>query len=177
MTRTLTAALTTEVTRDVTSPGYLIEIQFSTPLRLSTRGTMVWSGNTWTTWGAIVRGIATDSQGDESSASIMLWNGDYTLSALVLGEGIANRVVNIWKFYGDSALTVTDPVHVFSGVADDASVNPTNGEVTINLVRVNAAAQFAPRFYITPDNGFSFLPAPGTVIDWDGERFILDPEQ
>lgn len=177
MTRTVTAALTTEIGRDVVTPGYLVEIGFATPLRLSSRATLSWSGNTWTTWDVRVRGIAVEAQGSTSGGSLVLWNGDYTISALVLGEGVANRAVKIWVFYGDTALAASDPVQVFVGVADDASIDPTSGAVTLSLVQTNAAALFAPRFYVTPENGFSYLPAPGTVIDWDGERFVLDPEQ
>src|SRR5574343_79503 len=124
MSRTLTAALTTEIGRDVTSPGYLVELGFATPVRLSSRGTMTWYGNTWTTWDVRVRGLAVESNGSTASGSLTLWNGDYTISALVLGEGVANRAVSIWKFYGDSALTTSDPVSVFVGVADDATIDP-----------------------------------------------------
>lgn len=177
MTRTVTAALTTEIGKSVVSPGYLIEIGFASPLRLSTRATIAWSGNTWTTWDARVQGLSTEGSGSTSGGSLTLWNGDYTISALVLGEGVANRSVKCWKFYGDSALTTSDPVQIFVGVVDDAEIDPTRGTVTLQLVQTNAAALFAPRFYVTPENGFNYLPAPGTVIDWDGERYVLDPEQ
>jgi hypothetical protein len=176
VTRTVTAALTTEVGKDVTSPGYFVEVGFATPLRLSSRGTMSWSGNTWTTWDVRVRGLSTESGGSTAGGSIVLANGDYTISALVLNEGVANRAVKVWQYYGDSALTASDPVQVFVGVADDATIDPTSGTVTLQLVQTNAAALFAPRFYVTPETGFSFLPAPGTVVDWDGERYVLGSE-
>ena len=176
MTRTITAALTTEVGRDVTAPGYFVEVAFATPLRLSSRGTMSWAGNTWTTWDVRVRGLATESGGSTSGGSIVLANGDYTISALVLGEGVANRAVKMWKFYGDSALTTSDPVQIFSGVADDAEIDPTRATVTLQLVQANASALFSPRLYITPETGFSYVPASGTVIDWAGERYVLGSE-
>ena len=176
MTRSISGALTTAIGLDVVSPGYVVEIAFATPLRLSSRGTLVWSGNTWTTWDMRVQGLATEAQGSASGGSLVLGNADYTISALVLGEGVANRAVSVWKFYGDTTPAAGDPVKIFAGVADDAAIDPNNGTVTLKLVQTNAQALFAPRFYITPEMGFSFLPAPGSVIDWDGERYVLAEE-
>ena len=175
MTRTLSAPTTTAVGLDVVSPGYLVEINFATPLRLSTRGTLTWNSLTWTTWDFDVRGLAADSSGSTQGGSLTLWNGDYTISALVLGEGVANRAVNVYQFYGESP-ALADPVHIFAGVVDDAQLEPTNATVTLRLVQTNARALFAPRHYITPDSGFSYLPAAGTVISWDGQQYHLAEE-
>lgn len=177
MTRTISAALTTAIGLDVVAPGYLVEIQFATPLRLSSRGTLSWSGNTWTAWDVRVQGLAADAGGSSASGSLLLGDADYTIAALALSEGVANRPVNVWKFYGDTAPATGDPVQVFAGVGDGVDLEPNRGMVTIRLVQTNARALFAPRFYITPEAGFTYLPAPGTVIDWDGERYVLESEQ
>jgi hypothetical protein len=175
MTRTISAALTTAIGLDVVAPGYLVEIAFGTPLRLSSRGTLSWSGSAWTAWDVRVQGLGISAGQSSGAGSLSIGNADYSVSALVLGEGIANRVVNVWAFYTESPATA-DPVHVFAGVADDAQIDPTRGVVTVSLVQTNARALFAPRLYITPESGFSHLPAPSTVIDWDGERYVLAEE-
>ena len=175
MTRTISGPLTTAIGLDVVSPGYLIEILFGTPLRLSTRGTLSWNSLTWTTWDARVQGLGIEAGRSSGTGSLVLGNADYSISALVLGEGVANRAVHVWKFYGESP-ALADPVHVFSGIADDAQIDPTRGIVTIDLVQANARALFAPRFYVTPEMGFSHLPPVGTVINWNDERYVLEAE-
>ena len=175
MTRTLSTALSTAVGLDVVSPGYLVEVAFASPLRVSSRGTLSWSGNSWTAWDVRVQGLSVEAGGATANGTLVLGNADYTISALVLSEGVANRAVNVWAFYGEAPATA-DPVQIFAGVADDVQIDPTRGVVTLQLVQANAAALFAPRFYITPESGFSHLPAPGTVIDWDGERYQIAAE-
>jgi hypothetical protein len=180
MTRALVGTTSTGVTAGASGsaagePGYLVEILFPTPLRLSTRGQVAWSGQTWLPWRVSVQGLTVDAQGSESTGSLVIGNADYSISALILLNGIAQRGVNIWKFYSATP-GASDPVQIFAGLADAASFDPANRNVSVTLGQANTRALDAPRFYITAENGFNFVPAPGSFIDWDGERFELTPE-
>lgn len=172
MSRTLTSALTTEIGKAVTLPAYFVEIVFATPVRLSSRGTIAWGGNSWTSWDIRIGGLGQDGGNSTQSGTLMLGNTDLTLSALVLVEGVADRAINIWKFYGD-APGASDPVQIFAGVGDDASIDADSGVVVINVRQQSGRTAYAPRLYCTKEQGFSYLPAEGAVVTWGGETIRL----
>lgn len=159
----------------VTSPGYLVEIDFSTPVYLSSRGLMVWSGQNWVPWGI---GVALEFDGANSSlnGTLRLLNTDLAIGALVLGEGIAGKAIQIWSFYGDAALADDDPEPIFSGVGNGAEIDPDSGIVTISMQQVGGTTLYCPRTYINAASGHSFVPPTGTIINWNGETFVLRPE-
>lgn len=170
-TRVLTAATIAETEKTVTTPAYLVEIGFSTILRLSSRNDQSWSGYTWT-GGRLgrVSGLNWDGKGQQNG-EIAIVNSDLAYSALVLNEGVADRRVRIWKFYGDNPATL-DPVAVFDGVADEASIGPD--AVRLTLVGENTRTLYAPRRFIGPATGFSHLCPAGTKFTWGGQTYILD---
>jgi len=171
--RTLTSAATTAVAGPVTLPGYFVEILFDTPQHWSSRETIVWGGNTWLTWDIKITGLGTDAAQSSARGSLQLGNTDYSVGSLVLNQGIVDRPISVWKFYGSSP-GPTDPVAVFSGVGADFVLDPTQGQVTIGLQQAGGRSQFSPRRYITAEQGFSYLPASGTIINWNNEIFILE---
>lgn len=175
MSRPLSSALLAAIGGDGTEPGYFVEILFDTPLHLCSRGTIAWSGTTWTGWDMRVDGLDVDGAQSSQSGTLVLGNADLSIGALVLGEGVSERTINIWKFYG-AAPDAADAVHVFAGVGDEAAIDPDAGVVQISLALAGGETLYAPRHYITPEQGFSILPAPGTVIPWGGENFVLRAE-
>jgi hypothetical protein len=111
-----------------------------------------------------------DGKGKQTG-SLDLINTDLAYSALVLNEGVADRGVRIWKFYGDNPATL-DPVSVFDGVADEADIGPD--AVHITLVGQNNKTLYAPRRFIGPGTGFNHLCPAGTKITWGGQTYILE---
>lgn len=172
MARSLTSGLLTEIGNAVTKPGYFIEIVFSTNLRMSTRGTLSWNGNTWAGRGAVMSGIGNDVTTSAQAGRITFDDGDFAIAELVLSEGIAGRAINVWKFYGATPAD-GDPVQVFSGAGDSASLDTTNGKTAVALVQRGARELYAPRRYMTRANGFSVLPVTGKIITFNGENFKL----
>ncbi len=175
MSRTLSSGTTTELAKAVTLPGYFVEILFATPLRLSSRATLTWSGNTWITWNVRVEGLSADAGSSTQDGKIVLGDTDNTIAALVLAEGIAGRAINVWKFYGTAPGT-TDPVALFAGVGDEASLEPDDGRLTITLAQQGGSTLFSPRRYITKAEGFSIVPAEGALLTWNGETIRLTRE-
>jgi hypothetical protein len=169
--RTLTTATATATASTVTTPAYLVEISFSTVLRLSTRGDQSWSGYTWT-GGRLgkVSGLSWDGKGTQTG-SLDIINTDLAYSALVLNEGVADRPVKIWKFYGDNPGAL-DPVAVFDGVSDEADIGPD--AVRITLVSSKTTALYAPRRFIGPGIGLNHLRPAGSRDTWGGQTYILE---
>jgi hypothetical protein len=175
MTRSLSTPTAAATAADVTLPGYLVEIDFATPVYLSSRNTLPWNGQTWVAWDIAVDQLGTDGTTASQTGSLTLGNTDYTLGAMVLGEGAAGRPVHVWKFYG-TAPALADPVLMFYGVADQATIDPDRGTVSITLQQEGGITQFCPRTYINQASGFNHIPPSGTVIHWNGDTFTLTAE-
>jgi hypothetical protein len=167
--------MTAAVGAAVTLPGYLVKIDFATPVRLSSRGDVSWTGWTWAAWDVRISGLGIDGAKSSQNGRLVLGNSDYTIGALVLSEGVAGRAVNIWKFYTETP-ALADPVLVFSGVADSATCEPNGGTVTLDLQQSGGITLYCPRTYINRASGHSFVPAAGTLVQWNGETYRLEPE-
>lgn len=163
MAKTLAASIAAATGQRITTPGYLVQIDFSTPLRLSSRGDQSWSGYTWT------RGRLGKVDAGEGGGSIELMNGDLAMSALVLNEGLADRAVTVWAFYGDNP---ADAEQVFSGVADASDIGPDL--VRARLLPDGRATQYSPRRFINAASGFNTLMPAGTRVTWGGQTFVLE---
>lgn len=169
--RPLAGSLMTQIDQTVTQPGYLVEIVFTAQtVRLSSRGTLAWGGETWLGYDIDVSGLSSDGSG-EASGELRLGNTDNTLSALILGEGIANCPVRVFVFYGD-APAADDGVEMFSGIGDEAGVMADR--VAIKLQSDALGLALLPRGRITRAAGFNHLTQPGTVLVWNGVRIVLE---
>jgi hypothetical protein len=166
--RSLTSAQQAAVSATVTTPGYLVEIAFSTVLRLSSRGDQTWGGYTWT-GGRLGKtsGLTADARG-EQRGRVELINSDLAYSALVLSEGVSDRRCRIWQFYGDNP---ADATLVLDGVVDDADIAPDR--VTLSIVGESLRTAMFPRRIIGPGTGFNHLRPSGTKITWGGQTYVL----
>lgn len=173
--RTLSTPTQTEIAKTYTDPGYLVEIAFSTVVRLSSRGDVSWNGSSWlgseSGRDVGVDGLGSDGQGAQTG-SLTLGNADNVVGALVLNEGVAGRAVKVWKFY-EGATAAADPAQIFSGCGDEAEIGLT--EVRISLVSESLQSLDSPRTRITKANGFNHLPPAGTIINWGGQAYRLEP--
>lgn len=175
MSRALDSTLLDALAAPATRPGYFIEYLFSTPVRHCTRGTIEWNGNEWVAWDVRVSGIDVNGAQASQRGTLSIRDPDFAFSTLVLDEGISERPINIWKFYGDLP-ELGDAVQIFSGVGDSASIDAANARTELALAFAGGRTLSSPRRYITRDQGFSQLPAPGTIINWGGENFALRGE-
>lgn len=173
MSRTLTSATTTEIGNPVTTPAYFVEILFSSPLRLSTRGTLPWNGNTWNARGITISGLGYDIGTSQQSGTLMIIDDEFDISTLVLREGVTGRGINVWKFYG-STPAPADPQQIFAGVGDASTLDAQRGTVSIALVQRGATELYSPRRFQTRAGGFSILPVTGRIIYWNGVNYKLE---
>lgn len=175
MTRSLSTPTSDASLSLVTTPGYLVEIGFEEPLRLSSRGTVEVLGNTWTAWDVRVSGLAHDGAKPATAGALTLGDADQSITALVLGEGVAGREVSVWRYFAD-AVDADDPVRVFHGVAGSSS-GGGDRTVQIQLVAPEATVLYAPRRYMTAETGFHAIPAGGKKLTFNGQVYTLEPER
>lgn len=167
--KTLSAPLLAELGLSVTRPGYLVFIDFTSQVRLSTFGDVSWNGYAWTGSDVVVRSLSADIDGAQS-ATIELGNADLAWSALILSEGVARRAVRIWSAYA-GALGTADVVQVFDGVGAKPTISP--GKAVI-ATATPGEARSSPRKFISAATGFQHLQPAGTRIPFNGETFVLD---
>lgn len=147
----------------ITSPAYLVKIDFSTVLRLSSRADQSWDGYTWT------GGRLGKVQISVAGGQIELINSDLLAGALVLNEGVTDRAVSIWAFDGDNPAT---PTAVFVGVGDKLEI--AADRVRITLTAASRRTQYSPRRFINAASGFNHLIPAGSKILWGGQTFVLE---
>ena len=169
--RALSDATQTAAAATVTQPGYLIEMLFDPPFRVSSRGAVSALGNDWIPWGVTFSGIGLGLQDITQSGAMVLNNAGTEISALALEQKFDDIAINVWAFYGD-ATNDDDPALVFAGVGGAFAIG-ADGKVTVQLSRRGARTLFSPRHYMTPQQGFSFLPAAGTKVNWGNEVFTF----
>ena len=167
--KTLTAALLTELGLSVTRPGYLVQLGYSTTLRLSTMGTISWAGQTWAAADLKVSGIGQDGSG-AGGGSLMLGNTDGAYGALVLNEGASDIAATVWACYAGAAAS-GDPVQVFAGVIDGAEI--AADKVTLTLAPQRNGTLHSPRVFISKPT-FNFLQPAGTKVIVGAETFVLE---
>jgi hypothetical protein len=167
--RTLTANVTAATARQVTAPHYLLALQFSTPLYLSSRESLVWNGLSWVSGDFRIRRLSPIRGG--MSAEVTLSNHDNAYSAIVLGEEVRGKKAQIWALYGDPPYAQDDPVALFSGEID--AVPEIADQVSLKLISKTAGAVRLPDIPLSLFLGED-MPPDGTVIEWTGGKVTLE---
>lgn len=165
--RTLSGTLATELGLTVTRPGYLVEIGFSTVLRLSTIGDVSFGGYAWSAADVKISGLSRNEQGG-GGGQLSIGNADLDYGALVLNEGTADRSVRIWSVWAGAP---GDALLEFDGIGDDAEIA---ARVTIRLLQDARRYAYSPRRFIGPATGFATLLPAGTKIAIGQQTYILE---
>jgi hypothetical protein len=97
-------------------------------------------------------------------------NHDNAIGTLMLTDGIANRVVKLWSFTGDSPAS-SDAVQVFAGVGDSCQIDRRS--VTIDCAPVGQEVVKVPWVRIVRNSTRQILIDPGTRIAWGNEVYEL----
>lgn len=170
MARSLSSPTTVAVSAAGTAPAYLVQIGWSTVTRLTTADELLnWDGYLWLPGPVKLSGLTWTNSGLQT-ARLELGNADQAFSALALNEGVADISIVVYA-YDRSATDAGDPVLVFDGVGGRLSAD--DNAVQIELSTQRSRALKAPRQRITRAAGYSLLPAPGTVVRWGNERYVL----
>ena len=149
---------------DVTAPGYLLELTLgSTALRFSTRGQIQWNGQTWDR-DMIVENIREISGGGVlASAKLNDWDGD--IAALMLAADPRGAVARLFVGNDDQFITRMD--------GELIEVEEIGPEISIAMSSAGRMLLETPRIRLGPPF-FDYVTPAGTIIDWNGERIILE---
>lgn len=178
MPRVPSPSLNTDLTASITSPGYLLYIGFTTPLRLSSRGNLTFQGNSFIEWGFDVRGL-TPSIESSGNGSITFHDPDESILAYIVSEGIEEKLIRLWVYSGDvaefSALDLYNPIELYNGYAAEAQAQ--DGVVNISLRSVTKQSMYTPRVRMTRETGFTRLPVDGKEYEFGGEKWKAESEK
>ena len=158
----------TKLSAGITQPGFLLEIEFATTVRWSTRGTLTWNSLTWTgrEFGVQMSG----GRGMDARLTLTFNNHDNSIGTLCLADGIGNRNVRLWKFTGNTP-SLTDCSQIFGGIGDTFSLNKR--KLTIQAVPKGLEVIKEPSIRIVRNSIRNEMTTAGTRIPWNGEIFIL----
>lgn len=188
--RDLSAAFLAEAGATVKRPLWLVQIDFDPVVRLCSWGDITYDGQVWAGADLRVDGIDSGASGEQAGA-LTLGNASLEWSALILGEGIADRPVRIWQSYlgaitgaGDlvaitargglligylDAATAGVVLPVFSGAGDDAEIG--RDKVRLTLSSGSSRWLRSPREY---GGDFTIVQPVGFRIPFNNEVFVLE---
>lgn len=165
MPRNLTPDIGASVDFTITSRRWLLELQYSTVLRLySGQGTISWNGFVWTSSAFDISGPTFDSVG-RGNAKAIFSNLDATLSAILLGPQGATGIPASIYYYDNN-----DAQLLMAGFLDGAEIDT---RANINIVTENLTGKSAPRLVAGPPLMNHITPS-GTIISWGNERITVE---
>ncbi len=165
--RDLSAAFLAEAGATVKRPLWLVQIDFDPVVRLCSWGDITYDGQVWAGADLRVDGIDSGASGEQAGA-LTLGNASLEWSALILGEGIADRPVRIWQSYLDAA-TAGVVLPVFSGAGDDAEIG--RDKVRLTLSSGSSRWLRSPREY---GGDFTIVQPVGFRIPFNNEVLVLE---
>ncbi|HRZ02389.1 MAG TPA: hypothetical protein P5024_12590 [Burkholderiaceae bacterium] len=166
--RTPSSALAAALGAPVQRPAFLVEIGFATPWRASTYATVSFNALQWTAADVRLQALAFDV--GRARGTIVVGNHDGAMAALVLAEGISDKVIKIWGY--DAAATATaDFVQLGEARGGAAQITPT--AVAIGL-RGPGEYLTCPRTLVGPAAGVNTLLPAGVVLRIADNEYRLE---
>lgn len=168
---TLSSAMSTAVGRRITEPGLFIEIQFSTIVRLSTRGTTTWNALTWTQSNVKAENIEM-SMNIVQALSLRFGDADNSIAAFLLNANPTGLGVKVWVFDA-SAIAAADPVLIFDGQID-ASDGGASRDVTISC---RVVTKYLPNGELSLVLPAYFFAPEGVPLRWGNGTISMNRRQ
>ncbi len=188
MSRSLTAAVATELQKGRIHPHALVHFAFdSGAVRFwSGIGDLVWSGHTYVGAGSLgsVGAVEESASIRAAGAAFKLSGIPSSLVSIALAEHYQGRGCTMWlAFFDDAGALIADPVQVFSGRVDVMQITDAGETADIKLTAENRLVDFErpqeTRYYTDQDQqreypgdkGFEFVTAiQEAVIVWGREK-------
>ena len=170
--RTVPADNQTEAEATFQTPRYFVEINLlsGSDLYLSTGKTQTWNGPTYVGNAVRVDKLQFLADGSQKGELEILNTGGEAISQ-VLQSNTAESSVTIWKYF-ETAAGFTTPLEIFAGVFDGLTLSQES--VVVGLASVSLSSLYIPNEYITHENGFTWLPKVGSIVNWEEDRYIME---
>ena len=172
MPRTITSALQTELSKQITSVGYLMQINGSQILRWTDIGDVTYNSVPWVGVDMDITGLKLDPDRDPE-CDLSVQNLDSAVAALFLTEAMADVTVDLYQF-ARGALATGDAAYMFKLVFDSMQIKVDR--LTAHLSAYSSLYAFSPRRRVEVSTGFSYALPRGTQIAWGNEIFIVEPD-
>lgn len=166
------------------APNWLFRLHFkSGTLRAASRLQVTWNDELFPVVGFDPPTITgAPASGQAGSFSVI---AEYrAFAAQVLNENPRGKRIEIYRslqtgvpgFEGfEAPIDITHAELVFDGVMNNVQPFGVGEKVTVNITTEGRLNSKAPRLRFLPPL-CNHLPAPGTVITWGGERYILEKQ-
>lgn len=114
--------------------------------------------------------------GDGSQdGTIAVENPDGFAEDLFYNNSLIEASVFIWIVYRKSDGTFTSRTLLAAGSCTDVVMDGLDYAV-MTIATGTVFTQFLPKRYFNKDNGFNWIPAEGTTIIWNGQKYLLEQE-
>ncbi|MGV6858448.1 MAG: hypothetical protein ACWA5X_05690 [bacterium] len=168
--RDLPAALSARLSLPVSQPCVLAQLELEHQvLRLCSRESVTWGGYTWEA-GRCQLADMKDQPGAAQSADLLIDNADYAFTDLFTLADPRGSAVSVWVADGSGTLQIDQAVLVLEGEMD--AVPQIDAVIRCSLSSAGRLREFSPRHRLLPPL-CNHLTAPGTIVDWGGERIVL----
>lgn len=169
---TLSGPFLAAIGATATQPLMMVEIGFSSPLRIATRD-VSWNGYSWLADRVLkVEGLSADGAG-KLAATITIGNHDDLLGALLLNQRIADRPVNVWEAWIDDA----SAMYVRQRLAGIGGRATCGAEVAVIEAGGGNAMAHAPRLLVRHLVGWPPPKPDGYAIQWNGQTYEFEGRQ
>lgn len=172
----LNPSISQSVNKWATEPIYYVQIDFDSPVRLTTGPLSTWDGSTWSDIGLKVSGISWNgSAGKRGSISIQ--NSTAWFSDLCLTQQVRGRQVHVWGAWDHLSTRATDAAILYAQLeAGSAEIAPDLSAVNVQVSSQSYRRSFTPRIEISRSYGFSRVPPKERIFLINGETYRLSRE-
>lgn len=162
---TLSAALQAVHAGVIQKPAWLIEIGFSSPVRLSSYGDLTYDSKNWTAADIDVSRVMVDAT--KVSGQLVLGNADDAFSSVLLSEGAADKAISIYG-YDAGATATADVVLLVQCVGGEARIGRDRARIAL---RDSAEYTASPRSFVNAAGGFTYLLPAGASLTLNGQTY------
>ena len=171
MSRTISAPQQAEIVKTVTTPVYLVELGFNTPLYYSSRQAVIYDGNTYIANKILPVKLTADSKGI-LKGTVSISNIDLAIGAVALAETLQGKMCKVSTTHTTGASApLADVEIILEGIVNGVT-NISEKEVTLSINSINSSIMYTPRIYCAPNLFNHAIPA-GTIITWGDSTYEL----
>ena len=136
MPRSISSGLQTQIANDANKIAFLIEFNFSTPLRVTDYyADVTYESNSYQAGGDFVSIEPSNETGEAKSEEIVITMSNITSSvrSLIEDGNYTDKTVNIYIAFFDTSESLVDATTFFSGTINNATVIESSGDSTVSI--------------------------------------------
>lgn len=140
MPRSISSGLQTQIANDANKIAFLIEFNFSTPLRVTDYyADVTYESNSYQAGGDFVSIEPSNETGEARSEEIVITMSNITSSvrSLIEDGNYTDKTVNIYIAFFDTNESLVDATTFFSGTINNATVIESSGDSTVSISVAN----------------------------------------